>query len=74
VDIELERTPNVLVVSRDSLVAEGSGWVVYRKGRLSTEKVKVEIGALSDTEVSIKSGLSAGDVIVRNPLGNGGKP
>lgn len=63
-DIILEEANNVLVIPIDSLMDSGE---VYIKKGDSYEKIKPEIGLRSDTEVEVKSGLSAGDLVVTNP-------
>lgn len=69
VDVDLERLPNVLVLPREAVVMkDGKSWV-WMKGALGFEKRAVKIGASSDVEVVIESGLEPGVEIERNPGG-----
>lgn len=67
VDIELERVPRALTVPRDVLVPEKDGWAVYRQGSVTTDKVSVKVGSLSDIEAVILSGVKEGDKLLRTP-------
>jgi multidrug efflux pump subunit AcrA (membrane-fusion protein) len=69
VDVELERLPDVLVVPREAVVMkDGKSWV-WVKGAMGYEKRAVKVGARSDVEVVIDSGLESGVEIERNPGG-----
>lgn len=63
-DIILEELSNVLVIPVDALMDNDE---VYVKKGDTYEKIKPEIGLRSDTDVEVKSGLSAGDQVVTNP-------
>jgi HlyD family secretion protein len=65
-DVELERTPGVLVVPRDAVVMEGEHAFVrvQRGGRL--ERQDVTIGAMNTHEVVITNGLQEGVTVARN--------
>jgi len=67
VDVELERHKDVLVAPRESVVTEGQEHFVWLKNRLGFHKQEVEPGAKNDTQEIIQSGLSAGDILERNP-------
>jgi len=65
-DVELERTPGVLVVPRDSVVVEGEhAFVRVQRGGRS-ERQDVTIGAMSTHEVVITGGLQEGVTVARN--------
>ena len=66
VDVELERQDNVLIVPRDAVAAEGGGHSVrvLEGGRARTRPVT--LGAMSDTEVVVTSGLEPGGVVRRH--------
>ena len=65
-DVELDRTPNALVVPRDAVVFEGEhAYVrVQRGGRL--ERQDVSVGAMNTHEAIITSGLQEGVTVARN--------
>jgi len=68
-DVELERAPGVLVVSRDSVVipqreGEHAFVRVQRGGRF--ERQDVTIGAMNTHEVVVTSGLQEGVTVARN--------
>lgn len=64
VDIILEELGNVLVIPVDALMDNDE---VYVKKGDSYEQIKPELGLRSDTDVEVKSGLIAGDLVVTNP-------
>ena len=68
-DVELERTPSVLVAPRDAVVAEGeqSYVMVQRGGRF--ERQDVILGATNAHEAVIAGGLQEGVTIARNAAG-----
>jgi multidrug resistance efflux pump len=65
-DVQLERTPGVLVVPRDSVVMEGeSAFVrVQRGGRF--ERQDVTIGAMNTHQAVVTGGLQEGVTVARN--------
>jgi HlyD family secretion protein len=63
-DIITDSVSNVLVLPLDALMENNDVYVVRGK---NYEKLKVETGIQSDTEVEVKSGLNAGDQVVTNP-------
>ncbi len=67
VDVELERHDGVLVIPRESVVQEGKDDFVWVKNRLGFHKQAVHPGARNDIQEVIQSGLSAGDILERNP-------
>ncbi len=66
VDVELERVPNVLVIPRDALRADGNQYYVEVHGVHGSERRRVEIKTWSDMEAVVASGLQAGEVVVRH--------
>jgi HlyD family secretion protein len=71
-DVELDRTPGVLVVPRDAVVLDGEQAyvMVQRGGKL--QRQDVAIGAMSAHEAVVTSGLQDGVVIARNAAASGG--
>ena len=67
-DVELERRDAVLVAPRESVIPEGHDKYVWVKTGLGLRKQQVTTGPQNDTQVVIQSGVSAGDVLERNPL------
>jgi multidrug resistance efflux pump len=65
-DVQLERTPGVIVVPRDAVVLEGeSAFVrVQRGGRF--ERQDVTIGAMNTHQVVVTGGLQEGVTVARN--------
>jgi len=63
-DIITAQVSNALVIPIEALIGESE---VYVKKGETYQKVKVEIGLQSDTEVEVKSGLSLSDMVVTNP-------
>ena len=63
-DIITDQVNGVLVVPLEALIENDE--IYFKKGD-GFEKVKPEIGLRSDLEAEIKSGLSAGDLVVTNP-------
>ena len=52
--------------------ADESGNVVFRKTATGWERVRVELGRRSRTQVEVKRGLGAGDKVARRDLDEGG--
>ena len=65
-DVQLERTPGVLVVPRDAVVFEGEHAYVraQRGGRF--ERQDITVGAMNTHEVVVTSGLQEGVTVARN--------
>jgi RND family efflux transporter MFP subunit len=63
-DIVIDSVSNALVIPLDALMENDE--VTVKKGE-SFERVKVQTGLQSDSEVEIKSGLNVGDQVVINP-------
>ena len=66
VDVELERIPNAIVVPRDAVSSENGQSFVRVKNVFGFESRKVDLGAMSDFEVVIQSGLEPGTVVLRH--------
>jgi len=66
VDVEVDREPVVLVLPRDCIVREGKDTYVMVPGNSGDEKKKVVLGASSDLEVVVLSGLNEGDTVLRS--------
>ncbi|HWK09680.1 MAG TPA: efflux RND transporter periplasmic adaptor subunit, partial [Vicinamibacterales bacterium] len=65
-DVQLERTPNALVVPRDALVADGEQtYAMVRRGG-SFERQDVALGAVGVTEAVVTGGLQEGATLARN--------
>jgi len=72
VRIHLESKDNVLTLPIEAVVRRGAGGKVTRlvsnaKGEESREEVQVTLGAHSDRELEIASGLEEGDRILLDP-------
>ncbi len=67
VDVELAREPDALVVPRDAIVSSGDAQFVWVKTAGSFQKTPVTTGAMTDVDVAVRSGLAAGQVVLRNP-------
>ena len=63
VDVELDRQPNALVIPRAAIFTEKGESYVRVKGRVGSEKRAVKIGATSDLEAVVDSGIQAGEVV-----------
>jgi HlyD family secretion protein len=74
VDVQLEQRDDVLVAPRQSVVTDGREEDVWVKTRMGFHKQAVTAGPQNDTQVVIQSGLSAGDVVKRNPLASRTEP
>jgi HlyD family secretion protein len=65
VDIELDRTPNALVIPRDAIAhRDGKTFVRVMKGNTSEER-EVKIAKISEVDAVVESGIQAGDTILR---------
>lgn len=73
VDVELERIPNVIVVPRDAVSSENGQSFVRVKNVFGFESRKVDLGAISDFEVVIQSGIEPGAVVLRHLQGQEGR-
>jgi HlyD family secretion protein len=67
VDVELNRIAGALLVPRDSIVTDRDQGYVFVKSGQKLQKRPVHVAAMNETDAAIDSGLSAGDVVVRNP-------
>src|SRR5947209_2460597 len=66
VDIEIARQPNALVVPRDAIFSENSHAYVRVKNGSSYEKRGVRLGAASNVEQVVVSGVEKGAVLLRD--------
>jgi multidrug efflux pump subunit AcrA (membrane-fusion protein) len=66
VDIELERKDNVMVVPRDAVVRDHDAFAVRVLDGDDTRLRTVTLGAASDHEVIVASGLEPGAVVQRH--------
>jgi hypothetical protein len=73
VDVELERLPDVLLAPRDAFVSESGRTYAWAKHGADFEKRLVTLGEINDIEAVVLSGLTAGDVVERNPEGGASK-
>lgn len=64
-DVELERTPDSLVIPRDSIVTDGSEHYVQLDSSSASSRKAVQIRAENDTQVAV-SGIAAGTRVLRN--------
>ncbi len=67
VEIVVETLPSVIQVPMQAVQVREGQSVCYVAGALSTEKRVVETGAFNTSMVEIKSGLSAGEVVLLRP-------
>jgi HlyD family secretion protein len=65
-DVQIDRTPGVLVVPRDALINEGEQTYVMAQRGGRFERQDVAVGAVGATEAVVTSGLQAGVTIARN--------
>jgi HlyD family secretion protein len=63
----LRQAPNALKVPLGALVGSGGGWAVYRITGGRAELTPVAVGAITDSDAEIRSGLKAGDEVVLFP-------
>ena len=73
VDVELERIPNAVVLPRDAVSSESGQSFVRVKNGVGFELRRVDLGAMSDFEVVIQSGLEPGAVVLRHAQGQEGR-
>lgn len=66
VDVELERQDNVLVVPRDAVTGEKDNFAVHVMEGNRAQRRAVTLGAMSDHEVVVASGLEPGMTVQRN--------
>jgi multidrug efflux pump subunit AcrA (membrane-fusion protein) len=66
VDVELERIPNAVVLPRDAVASENGQSFVRVKNAFGFDTRKVDLGAMSDVEVVIQSGIEPGAVVLRH--------
>ncbi|MEO5740029.1 MAG: efflux RND transporter periplasmic adaptor subunit [Vicinamibacterales bacterium] len=66
VDVELERNDNVIVVPRDAIVRDKDAFTVRVLDGNSTRPRTVTLGAMSDHEVVVASGLDPGVMVKRH--------
>jgi multidrug efflux pump subunit AcrA (membrane-fusion protein) len=66
VDVELERKENVIVVPRDAVVREDDAYTVRVVDGYSARSRTVTLGAMSDHEVIIASGIDPGVTVQRH--------
>ncbi len=65
VDVEIAHVPNALVVPRDSVAIEGGKAYAWVKAGMGFEKRTIQIGAESDLETVVVSGLKENDTVLR---------
>lgn len=65
VDVEIAREPGVLVVSRDSVAVDAGKAYAWVKAGAGFEKRAIQVGAESDLEAVVVSGLKENDVVMR---------
>ena len=73
VDVELERIPNAVVLPRDAVASENGQSFVRVKNAFGFDTRKVNLGAMSDVEVVIQSGIEPGAVVLRHLQAEEGK-
>lgn len=66
VDIEIARQPNALVVPRDAVFSENGHAYVRVKNGSNSEKREVRLGAASNVEQVVVSGVEKGAVLLRD--------
>ncbi|MBW3670585.1 MAG: efflux RND transporter periplasmic adaptor subunit [Acidobacteria bacterium] len=62
--IEMDRIEKTLVVPLEAVQFGPEGAFVLRRGLLETERVPVDLGRRSATEIEVVSGISSGDLIL----------
>ena len=67
-DVTLDRTPNAIVIPRDSLKRDGDKMIVRVKRGESYEDRAVTVAAVNAHEAMVSSGLEDGVVVARNVL------
>ena len=63
----LRQAPSATKVPLGALVGSGDGWAVFRIENGRARLTSVVVGAMTDREAEIRSGLSAGDPVVLFP-------
>jgi multidrug efflux pump subunit AcrA (membrane-fusion protein) len=66
VDVELQRQDNVMVVPRDAVRREGNAFTVRVLDGGNVRPRTVDLGAMSDHEVIVTSGLAPGVMVQRH--------
>jgi len=66
-DVETNHVAGALVVPRDAVVSEGDKDYVMVKSGQSVRRQPVHVAAVNEVDAALDSGISAGDVVVRNP-------
>lgn len=64
VAIEVDTQEDSLVIPAEAVREEGKGSFVYKKEGKTYKRIPVELGARSDGEVVVRSGLTEGDEVV----------
>jgi len=72
VDVELERIPNTVILPRNAVSSENRQSFIRVKNGLGFGLRKVDLGAMSDFEVVIQSGLEPGAVVLRHAQAQNG--
>jgi HlyD family secretion protein len=74
VDVELDRTPNALVIPRDAVIhRDGKTFVRLIKGNTSEER-EVRISKTDEVEAVVESGIQAGETVLRAAESDGKPP
>ena len=63
--VETEKLAQVVQVPVEAVFVTADGPVAYRKQGSGVERVKLELGKRSTTEIEVKSGLAPGDLVSR---------
>ncbi|MEO6324875.1 MAG: efflux RND transporter periplasmic adaptor subunit, partial [Thermoanaerobaculia bacterium] len=63
--VATRRVVQALVIPANAIELSAEGAVVFRKRGGRVERVAVEVGARSGSDVEIKSGLTEGDIVLR---------
>jgi HlyD family secretion protein len=72
--LETERLRSRVLAPVAAIFLHGEGPVVFRKTRTGWDKVKVELGRRSRTEVEVTSGVGPGDKLARRDLEQAAEP
>jgi HlyD family secretion protein len=65
--VVLRREPDALKVPLGALVRKDGGWAVFRIAEGRARLTPIQVGALTDREAEVRSGLKAGDRLVVFP-------